>query len=147
MASYEDYTDESERLQRLLEQHGVDKYTIAGDSTKVLSDAENILSSGQWILWNDSRRIVELKIAEHNRSYGDTTRYTLSLTVALPRQVKKTTVIRNRHEVPGNQPGNTAGTKEVDAKPVAHKRRKTRLTKTQPSGSLVPTDGTVKPKT
>lgn len=147
MASYEDYTDESERLQRLLEQHGVDKYTIAGDSTKILSDAENLLTGGQSLLWNDSRRIVELKISEHNRSYGDTTRYTLSLTVAIPRQVKKTTVIRNRHEIPGEQLSIPSGETQTDAKPPTHKRRKSRLTKSQDSDSLVPTDETGKSKT
>lgn len=147
MASYEDYADESERLQRLFEQFGVDKYTIAGDSTKILSDSENLLSSCKSVLWNDSRRVVELKISEHNRSYGDTTRYTLSLTVAIPRQVKKTTVIRNRHEVPGEQPCSAVGTEEANARPGANKRRKSRLTKTGESGSLVPTDETVKPKT
>lgn len=143
MASYEDYADESERIQQLLERYGVDKYTIAGDSTKVLSDAESLLSSGQPILWNDSRRVVELKITEHNRSYGDTTRYTLSLTVAIPRQVKKTTVIRNRHEVPREQLSIPVGDEATITKPAANKRRKSRLTKTDQSGNLVPTDEAV----
>lgn len=147
MASYEDYTDEYERLQRLLEQHGVDKYTIAGDSTKILSDAENILSTGQSLLWNDSRRVMELKITEHNRSYGDTTRYTLSLTVAIPRQVKKTTVIRSRSKLSGEQLSIPTGAEETITKPAAHKRRKSRLTKTGEADTLVPTSESVGPKT
>jgi len=75
-----------DRIQDWLETIGVDNYAIKVDSPKILSNAKSLLIGIQQYLSTSVGRIVAIKITEHNRSYGDSSHYGLSITVSVPRQ-------------------------------------------------------------
>lgn len=125
---YETETPLTDKLTDFLETRGCDDYTIEGDNSQVQADAYELLNSARELLWGTGRAVKVVRLTEHSRTYGDSTRYTLSLVVAIPRPEKTTTRIRRRHKLAGNNDQGADDGTSVGTEPKNKSRRNPRLT-------------------
>lgn len=130
MGSYEDYAHDSEQIEHILGLHEVDNYQIEVNNDTLFADIKNFIRDSESVLWADSRKCVQLRATEHNRSYGANARVTFLLVMEIPRSHTSTKIVKRRPGLAGKQLSISAGGEAEGTPTVAKKKRDSRLTET-----------------
>lgn len=128
MGAYEDITTAAERIEAVLGLHGVENYQIEVNNEALLPHIDSYLTDGESVLWSNSRKVVQFRATEHNRSYGANARITVLAVIEVPRQVQSTKLIKRRQKLVGDQLSIDAGGEAVEPGTDTKKKRNSRLT-------------------
>lgn len=127
-----------ERFQDLCESIGLDDYSLSYNREEVLANAIALLSVCHNHLRGSDRQIVAIKVTEHNRSYGNSTRYGLSITVSVPRPKHATRISTRRPKATGEPVAEATGGEGTEESAPRHTPNIPGLTQEHIGGSMVP---------